>query len=486
MQIFRFKHNTAFFSALVIATGGCYPALAVVSSNMFGHPLTSSGLTRYELSKLSKMRIWNTVLLENVPQLFLQILYTAEIDEIEEYVLIAFLASILSVFVSTLSYLIGRDANGMIAVEYHLAVQCTRGPKPQSPVQAPLVIKPYRKLPSASPKSTCEATILQTKPATNELAANQITDREEADIVANSGRRLRLARALSALYDIQPKALEIGATLCTKHGATTHCVQFVDETGLKAMRDELADANHGVTDISAERYVDRLYESVKDEIVEAVRSHFNLSSDFEVKLDQNGDKRGRNAGDTQARLRLALKDFLEDNNEYRCDVIEARAQNLMEAFEGKAVDDTNENEFDRGGDDALQPAELQMVSMGACTEDPEDALCEAGAKKDDDPSSEELSASHSAAVDSEEERDEDEKAEFEVAYVPTANNDASEQGGADEQRRQERSHSVRARCRDEDCDYQHVDTLESERLDLLYKSISPTDQQHFRTFHSWS
>ena len=33
-----------------------------------------------------------------------QMLYTAEIGEIEKYVLAAFLASILSVFVSTLSY----------------------------------------------------------------------------------------------------------------------------------------------------------------------------------------------------------------------------------------------------------------------------------------------------------------------------------------------------------------------------------------------
>ena len=45
----------------------------------------------------------------NVPQLCLQVLYTAEIDEIEDYVIVAFLASILAVFISTLSYLIGRD-----------------------------------------------------------------------------------------------------------------------------------------------------------------------------------------------------------------------------------------------------------------------------------------------------------------------------------------------------------------------------------------
>ena len=41
-------------------------------------------------------------------------------------------------------------------------------------------------------------------------------------------------------------------------------------------------------------------------------------------------------------------------------------------------------------------------------------------------------------------------------------------------------------CADEECEYQHVDTLESERLDLLYNSISAADQAHLRVYHRWS
>ena len=456
---------------MVIATGGCYPALAVVSSNMFGHPLTSSGLTQFELRTHSSIRIWNTVVFENVPQLCFQILYVTQIG-IEDYVLLAFLASILSVFVSTLSFLIGRDVNGMIPVEYHLAVQCTRRPKSPSPQpiqQRLMVVKPHRKLPMislpsaslASMQSPNVSTILQTHPSFKD-AVNLVTDSEEAGIMANRGRTRRLAKKLSGLYGIQPKALEIGATLCTKHGFTTHCVQFVDGADLEAMRDELADANHGVTDISAEQYLDRKFEAAKDNLAQAVRSHFNLSRDFEVKLTQNRDKRGRNAGGTQARLRLALNDFFEDDSRHRCDVVEEKAQSLLEALGRNFVDQENDFDSRTGGDAVEQPAQLQMVGMGTRDEDREDALCESGTTKDDKPSSE----------------DHDEQRRFSRARTKDY--------GSHEQRRRKRSHSVSTRCNDEDCDYQDVDTLEDERLEILYKSISTADQEHFRMFHSWS
>ena len=52
-------------------------------------------------------------------------------------------------------------------------------------------------------------------------------------------------------------------------------------------------------------------------------------------------------------------------------------------------------------------------------------------------------------------------------------------------KRRERRH-VRLVCTDEECEYQHADTLETERLDLLYNSMSPVDQKHFSVYHRWS
>ena len=52
-----FRGNSALFSILVVLTGGAYPALALVSSRIFGLSVTSSGLTDFELGKLSKIKV---------------------------------------------------------------------------------------------------------------------------------------------------------------------------------------------------------------------------------------------------------------------------------------------------------------------------------------------------------------------------------------------------------------------------------------------
>eukprot|EP01083_Nonionella_stella_P154881 499599_1 len=64
-----FNNNTTIFAILVVITGGCYPALALVSSGVFGLEKLTSGLTRHELKRMSKIKVIGTVLLENVPQL---------------------------------------------------------------------------------------------------------------------------------------------------------------------------------------------------------------------------------------------------------------------------------------------------------------------------------------------------------------------------------------------------------------------------------
>ena len=66
--VFRFENHSILFVALVVITGGSHSAMAVVSSNCFGLNLLSSGLTKYETRKLLKIKIINSVVLENMPQ----------------------------------------------------------------------------------------------------------------------------------------------------------------------------------------------------------------------------------------------------------------------------------------------------------------------------------------------------------------------------------------------------------------------------------
>ena len=103
---------------LVVITGGCYPALALISSNIFGLTLTSCGLTHYELKALSKIKVFGTIMLENVPQLIFQAVYAYAVDDITDAVSIAFLASLLSVAATTMSYLIDRDGDDVKGTTY--------------------------------------------------------------------------------------------------------------------------------------------------------------------------------------------------------------------------------------------------------------------------------------------------------------------------------------------------------------------------------
>eukprot|EP01084_Bolivina_argentea_P209957 357524_1 len=71
-----FANYSGIFVGLVCVCGGCYPALAVVSSAIFGLDVLNSGLTNHELRELNKIKVVSTIFLENIPQLLIQIVYS--------------------------------------------------------------------------------------------------------------------------------------------------------------------------------------------------------------------------------------------------------------------------------------------------------------------------------------------------------------------------------------------------------------------------
>ncbi len=70
-----FERYSALFIGLVVLCGGSYPVLSLLSSRVFAKELFNSGLTRYELRELTSLKIYGTIILENIPQLICQILY---------------------------------------------------------------------------------------------------------------------------------------------------------------------------------------------------------------------------------------------------------------------------------------------------------------------------------------------------------------------------------------------------------------------------
>merc|ERR1719283_777346 len=124
-----FEHRAKIFTLLVVVTGGCHPALEMVSSNVFGLSSFSSGLTRFDLKQLASIKVLNSVVLENIPQLIVQIVYAVAIGEITDNVAFAFFASMLSVIATLLSFTIDRrgvDDDTVVPIQYQLSMQCTR------------------------------------------------------------------------------------------------------------------------------------------------------------------------------------------------------------------------------------------------------------------------------------------------------------------------------------------------------------------------
>ena len=254
-----FEHRYRVFAAFVVLTGGCHPSLELVSSNIFGHFAFSSGLTRYELKQLVSIKVITSVVLENVPQLILQIMYAVSIGDVTNNAAFAFIASALSVIATLLSFCIDRRSAGedaMQPVQYYLAIQCTR---------------------TAATSDDMDGLDALETAAIDVDAVNdhELTSSERSSILKNRGRRLALSRSLSALWETLPKCVEIGSTVLGKTSARVHVVHYVDAG-------------------NADR-VERCYASseMQRRVRRIMTNHFELGQQFDVQYITFGPDFGR-------------------------------------------------------------------------------------------------------------------------------------------------------------------------------------------------
>ena len=114
-----FEQYQSLFISLVVFSGGCYPAMALTSSNLFAIPILNSGLSTFELTALSDIRVVTTVLTENGPQLLVQLLFSYAINKFTQNTLLAFATSIMSIVASILNYCINKDKAGQAKDIYY-------------------------------------------------------------------------------------------------------------------------------------------------------------------------------------------------------------------------------------------------------------------------------------------------------------------------------------------------------------------------------
>ena len=109
-------------------------------------------------------------------------------------------------------------------------------------------------------------------------AASKLTKLEKRNIVRNRGRTKALREALSGIFEIESRMLEVGSSLTTNDGVVTDFVHFVSPTSLERMEQEME------VELTPRAYIERMLAAVESEATLALRSHFGLSEEFKVAL----------------------------------------------------------------------------------------------------------------------------------------------------------------------------------------------------------
>ena len=80
-----FGSNIAIFIILCVCCAGTYPVLGLTSSRIFGLELLNAGLLSSDLEELSKIKIKSTILMENLPQLGIQLYWRQSLRSLHLY-----------------------------------------------------------------------------------------------------------------------------------------------------------------------------------------------------------------------------------------------------------------------------------------------------------------------------------------------------------------------------------------------------------------
>eukprot|EP01083_Nonionella_stella_P258859 884262_1 len=238
-----FKNRLTEFVLLVVCTGGCFPALSLVSSRIFGLEAFNCGLTKYELNKLSKIKIRSTITLENGPQLVLQIIYAAYVNSVDGAMIMAFTASLLSV-VATLA-------------AYHAQ--------------------------SSSDKSKNNTVVQYALYLCFKDSTQILKDDESKSLRDRKERKAQLSRSICSLFQFPQGSIEIGFIKIVSDGCVINIVHYVFEEQLKRyQKGQLKMQGQSMRGLNLQieplYYLQHLCMDHHDQLTTVVCNHFHLNN----------------------------------------------------------------------------------------------------------------------------------------------------------------------------------------------------------------
>ena len=97
---------------LTLLSGSSFAAINMVNCRLFGHPLFCMGLSHRHLKKFENQRLYSVIILENLPQLILQISYTITTKSITSTTIWAMIFGLLSIIWSIIDIIQSRRLFG--------------------------------------------------------------------------------------------------------------------------------------------------------------------------------------------------------------------------------------------------------------------------------------------------------------------------------------------------------------------------------------
>ena len=101
-----FLRKSKIYTILVLLSGGSYPALKVMNSNLFASPLLSAGLSTLQIQRFRSYHMLVTVLAENIPQIALQYIFLFELRLYTTTAIVSFTSSIFNILLSIMNAVI--------------------------------------------------------------------------------------------------------------------------------------------------------------------------------------------------------------------------------------------------------------------------------------------------------------------------------------------------------------------------------------------
>ena len=240
MALAWFQGNTSIFVILTIMTGSCYVALQLVSSSLFGLFLLRSGITQYELNELSSLKIFLTVVFENIPQFIIQMLYlwiiTLKDSRPTPVVYLSIISSVVSVTMAIATYCLNKKIVGVQVIHYYVEIAVREGygrkstknlllsPKAAVSIELSKEVSPGK---MSFQKSGTHVMTMKSRGNVNR--SPDLTDKEKLILTENVGLRQKMSIELAEIFGINKPNIEVGEAIIKSDGCIIHVIQFVSE-----------------------------------------------------------------------------------------------------------------------------------------------------------------------------------------------------------------------------------------------------------------